>query len=93
MTIHQVRCLGHKTVPGMDFAGVVEQQGVGAEKFEIGAEVFGTADIAAGAFAEFVVSHLSARRTYAHSHLATRTPCGPRSRVKSPKLTSTTTPT
>ena len=56
-----VRLIGLPKIPGMDFAGVVEELGeelgtVGnvAVRFAKGDEVFGTADAACGAFAEYV---------------------------------------
>merc|ERR1719384_3008025 len=42
-------------IPGMDFSGVVIEVGSEAGKtFSIGDDVFGTVDVAGGAFAEFV---------------------------------------
>ena len=45
---------GRKEIPGMDFSGVVEILGPDVAQFAPGDEVFGTKDIAAGAFAEYV---------------------------------------
>lgn len=45
-------------IPGMDFSGIVVELGSdlqkGGGKFSVGDEVFGTADVAGGAFAEYV---------------------------------------
>ena len=49
-----IRLMGRKEVPGMDFAGVVDALGPGVASFSPGDEVFGTTDVAAGAFAEYV---------------------------------------
>lgn len=57
-----VRLIGLHTIPGMDFAGVVEELGEelggttgnAAVRFAKGDEVFGSADAACGAFAEYV---------------------------------------
>ena len=50
-----IRCaVGLKKIPGMDFSGVVEEVGPDVARFAPGDQVFGTADVAAGAFAEFV---------------------------------------
>jgi len=46
--------VGRREVPGMDFAGVVEALGAGVEGFAPGDDVLGTADVACGAFAEYV---------------------------------------
>ena len=46
--------VGLNGVAGMDFAGVVEAPGPGVDQFAHGDEVLGTADVAAGAFAEYV---------------------------------------
>lgn len=44
------------TIPGMDFAGVVEAVGERAgDRFSVGDEVFGTTDLSLGAFAEHLV--------------------------------------
>lgn len=43
--------IGRREIPGMDFAGVVEDA---SGDFAAGDRVFGTADMACGAFAEFV---------------------------------------
>ena len=46
--------VGLREIPGMDFSGVVEAVGSGVGLFAPGEEVVGTADVACGAFAEFV---------------------------------------
>ena len=57
--------VGHKEIPGMDFSGIVEALGDGVEQsFARGDEVFGTADVAGGAFAEYVsvpAKHLASK--------------------------------
>jgi len=45
--------VGRREIPGMDFSGVVEALGSNVEQFSLGDSVFGTADVACGAFAEF----------------------------------------
>jgi NADPH:quinone reductase-like Zn-dependent oxidoreductase len=49
-----VRLMGRKEIPGMDLAGTVEAVGAGVAHFSQGDPVFGTTDIACGAFAEHV---------------------------------------
>lgn len=46
--------VGRREIPGMDFTGVVEALGPDAEQFAPGDDVLGTADVACGAFAEYV---------------------------------------
>ena len=46
--------VGHKSIPGMDFSGIVETSGAGVTQFLPGDHVFGTADVSCGAFAEYV---------------------------------------
>lgn len=46
--------VGHRAVPGMDFAGTVEELGSNVDGLAAGDEVLGTADTASGAFAEYV---------------------------------------
>ena len=46
--------VGHKEIPGMDFSGTVEVLGPGVTGFALGDHVFGTKDVACGAFAEYV---------------------------------------
>jgi len=46
--------VGRREIPGMDFAGVVEELGTNVERFAPGDDVLGTADVACGAFAEYV---------------------------------------
>jgi len=49
-----IRCIGRPDIPGLDFSGVVESVGTGVERMAVGDDVLGTADIACGAFAEYV---------------------------------------
>jgi|AntAceMinimDraft_11_1070367.scaffolds.fasta_scaffold26374_1 NADPH:quinone reductase-like Zn-dependent oxidoreductase len=46
--------VGLAAIPGMDFAGVVEGLGEGVKTLALGDEILGTADVKAGAFAQFV---------------------------------------
>lgn len=46
--------VGRRTIPGMDFAGVVEACGPKVERFAPGDDVLGSTDVACGAFAEYV---------------------------------------
>eukprot|EP00587_Corethron_hystrix_P008046 CAMPEP_0113308670 /NCGR_PEP_ID=MMETSP0010_2-20120614/7024_1 /TAXON_ID=216773 ORGANISM="Corethron hystrix, Strain 308" /NCGR_SAMPLE_ID=MMETSP0010_2 /ASSEMBLY_ACC=CAM_ASM_000155 /LENGTH=334 /DNA_ID=CAMNT_0000163775 /DNA_START=75 /DNA_END=1080 /DNA_ORIENTATION=- /assembly_acc=CAM_ASM_000155 len=52
-----IRGMGRRKIPGMDFAGTVEVVGNSVKTVKSGDRVFGTTDMACGAFAEFV-SHL-----------------------------------
>lgn len=52
---YMIRCaVGRKDIPGMDFSGVVQAIGSGVDRIAVGDDVLGTADVACGAFAEFV---------------------------------------
>lgn len=46
--------VGQRAIPGMDFSGVVEAIGTGVDRIAVEDDVLGTADVACGAFAEYV---------------------------------------
>lgn len=48
--------VGRRHIPGMDFSGIVDAVGPNGkdDRLAVGDEVFGTADVASGAFAEYV---------------------------------------